>query len=253
MTPKLSIVIPNYNEMANLKAGVLDRVNDYLKTAPFTWEVIINEDDSTDGSREFIDLFVTKHPGFILLKNSHLGKAGGLKAGIEKANGKFILTTDMDQSTPLKEVEKLLPLAEDGFEAVIGSRGRKRDSFSLSRVISSNLFLLFRRALLLHDIIDTQCGFKLYESKKLKSLFPKLSNFETTKEIKGWVVSAFDVELLFMVEKTGGKIKEVEVEWRNEDLSESKSRKFVKESLDMLKQILKVKWRDIRGDYETLR
>jgi dolichyl-phosphate beta-glucosyltransferase len=62
-------------------------------------------------------------------------------------------------------------------------------------------------------------------------------------------VSAFDVELLFLAEKKGYRLKEVDVNWEDEDVSTSKSKNFVTESLDMLKQILRVKLNDIQGRY----
>jgi len=63
-------------------------------------------------------------------------------------------------------------------------------------------------------------------------------------------VSAFDVELLFLAEKQGAKLKEVEVFWQDEDVSTTKSKNFINESLDMLKQILAVKRNDVQGKYD---
>ncbi len=250
MSPYLSIIIPNYNEMANLEQGALGKVAAYLKKVNFTWEVIISDDDSTDGSRKFIENFVAKHTGFLLLKNHHTGKAGALKKGIEKASGKYILFADMDQSTPLVEVEKLLPWFKKDFKVVIGSRGKSRNSSPVRQLISF-FFFTFRRSVLLGDVIDTQCGFKAFEAHILKQVFPRLSNFDKVEVAKGWVVSAFDVELLFMLHKLGEPIKEVRVIWKDEDTSTSKPRNFVKESLDMIKQIIRVKSRDLRGVYES--
>ena len=68
MKPKVSIIIPNYNEKENLDRGVLEEVVSFLKKAKFTWEVIINEDGSTDGSRKILENFVKKHKGFKLIK-----------------------------------------------------------------------------------------------------------------------------------------------------------------------------------------
>jgi dolichyl-phosphate beta-glucosyltransferase len=247
--PFLSIIIPNYNETANLDAGALKKVTDFLKTAKFTYEVILSDDGSSDNSPEYLETFVKNHPGFHLLKNPHTGKAGAIKSGIEAACGKYILFTDMDQSTPLSEVDKLIPWFEEGYDAVIGSRGRKRQA-SLFRQIAAISFLTFRKSLLLSQITDTQCGFKAFESNLLKKTFPELSNFDSVEVAKGWKVSAFDVELLFLIEKQGGKIKEVKVNWRDEDISTNKSRNFLTESIDMLKQILKVKIKNLKGEYD---
>jgi dolichyl-phosphate beta-glucosyltransferase len=143
-TPDLSIVIPNYNEKANLERGVLDEMEQYLKRAKFSYEVIINDDGSTDGGLQIIDSFVKTHPHYKVIKNSHVGKAGGIWAGIQKAHGKVILFTDMDQSTPLKEVDKLLPWYEKRFDVVFGSRGALRKNFPISRQLMSWGFRTFQ-------------------------------------------------------------------------------------------------------------
>src|SRR3972149_2662332 len=86
---KLSIIIPNYNEKENLDRGVLDEVAAYLKKVSYSWEVIINEDSSTDGSGEIIARFVKKHPGFKMIKGAHAGKAAGIWNGMRAAKGEI--------------------------------------------------------------------------------------------------------------------------------------------------------------------
>src|SRR3990167_1188074 len=107
MRPKVSIIIPNYNERANIEAGVLEEINRYLKNAKFTYEVIISDDGSTDGSLDLIERKTRLYRNFKIIKNLHGGKAAAILSGIKSAKGEIILFTDMDQSTPLKEIEKL--------------------------------------------------------------------------------------------------------------------------------------------------
>lgn len=248
MRPKVSIIIPNYNERANIIAGVLDEVNQYLKKAKFTYEVIISDDGSTDGSLELVEKEVRLYRNFRIIKNLHGGKAAAILSGIRSSKGEIVLFTDMDQSTPLKEIEKLMPYYDQGFDLVFGSRGKARQNFPITRQLASFLFRVFRQTLLLREVSDTQCGFKSFRSPVAKKLFPKLSIFKQVAS-SGWTVSAFDVELLFLAEKAGYKLKEVDVEWSDQDKSTSKDRKFINESLDMLKQILTVKLNDLRGLY----
>ena len=246
----LSVVIPCYNEEANLGKGVLNQVANYLKKQSFTWEVIISDDGSTDNSKKLVDQFVKKHPGFILLRNRHGGKPYAVWQGIKKARGEIVLFTDMDQSTPIKEVAKLLPYFDQGFEVVIGSRGTKRKGAPLYRQLAALVFLSLRRALLLPNIRDTQCGFKAFKTKLAQELFPKLSVLENWQQASGWRVTAFDVELLYLAQKAGCKIKEVEVIWQDEDIATGKNKSFIKESRQMLEQIVNVKKNDWRGKYE---
>lgn len=251
MKPKLSIVLSNYNEHANLERGVLEQMSDYLKRAKYSWEVIINDDGSTDGGDKIIADYVKNHPGFKMVRGKHGGKAAGIWNGIQEAEGEIVLFTDMDQSTPLQEVEKLLPCFEKKYDVVFGSRGKMRDNFSFFRQISSWAFRSFRGLLLLHDVVDTQCGFKALRADVAKKIFPMLSVIKDKKAVsKGWTVSAFDVELLFLAEKLGYRLKEVDVIWKNEDTSVSKQKSFIGESVDMLKQIIQVKISDLQGKYD---
>jgi len=249
MKPKVSIIIPNYNEKGNLERGVLEEVSSFLKKAKFSWEVIINDDGSTDGSLEILKNFVKENKGFSLIKGKHGGKAYGLWSGIKKAKGDIVLFTDMDQSTPLKEIQKLLPWYQKDFQVVFGSRGRLRKNFPLTRQLTSWGFRIIRQAFLLKTVSDTQCGFKSLKRKVALEIFPKLSVIKNTQVAKGWTVSAYDVELLFLAEKAGYNLKEVDVFWQDEDVSISKGKNFITESADMLKQILTVKLNDIKGKY----
>jgi dolichyl-phosphate beta-glucosyltransferase len=248
----LSIVIPCYNEENNLRRGVLNEIVEFLKTQTFKWEVLICNDGSTDNSLSILKDFSSTHSGFTVLNPPHGGKPSAVWAGIQKAKYETVLFTDMDQSTPLKEVLKLLPFAEM-YQVVIGSRGVLREGNSLLRRIGGPIFLTFRRIVLLPNIIDTQCGFKLFRTDVAKKLFPNLQFFKDTSEKAGWRVSAFDVELLFMAQKWGYKIKEVLVDWKNEDTSITKGdadARYKKESIQMLKEIYRVKMNDLRGVYE---
>lgn len=244
----LSVVMSQYNELNNLKNGSINRLHEYLLKQDYSWEIVIVDDGSIDGSRDYTEKLNLK--GIKYFKADHKGKAGGLNRAINEASGEWILMTDIDQSTPIKEVEKLLKFKEE-FNVIIGSRGVKRVNNNIIRKLAGFIFSTLRRVLILNHIVDTQCGFKLFKANLLKNLFPKLEVVNSFKA-SGWNVTAFDVELLFMCEKTGNKIKEIEVLWKNEDISDSKDRKFVKESLDMFKQISKVFINNIKGKYKDL-
>jgi hypothetical protein len=78
--------------------------------------------------------------------------------------------------------------------------------------------------------------------------------YTTDEKVVGWKVTSYDVEFLFAAQKHGYKIAEVEVEWAQRDLSmdvkkSSDKGRFIKESLDMLKELWRVKTNDLRGYY----
>lgn len=251
----LSVVIPSYNETENLRRGVLDEVKDYLSKQQYSWEVIISDDGSPDeDSRKLAKEFCHQNKNFHFLENAHAGKPFAVWSGIKQASGEIILFTDMDQSTPISEVEKLLPSFKLGFDVVIGSRGIERKNFSLLRRLASMIFREIRRSVLLRDIIDTQAGFKATRRSVAQEIFPLLQVIRSDKEkATGWKVTSFDVELLVAAQTRDYKIAEVPVDWEDRDVSIGKSRgtgKFVAESLDMLSEIFRVKLNDFRGFYK---
>jgi len=244
----LSVVIPMYNEKENLKRGVLGEIKDYLEKQKFSWEVIISDDGSTDESREMVRNFVQKFPNFKLLENPHGGKPFAIRSGAEKASGEICVFTDMDQSTPISEIEKILPFFKADFDIVIGSRGTVRKDFPWYRRLMSWGFRSLRRFLLLRDLVDTQCGFKAFKTSVGKRIFGRMTIFQ--RRSKGWKVGAWDVEFLFVAQKLGFKIKEVPIVWVDKDVALGKQRNFVKESREMFSEILRVKLNDWKGKYD---
>jgi dolichyl-phosphate beta-glucosyltransferase len=251
----VSIIIPCYNEEKNLASGVLDQVYQYLAQQSYAWEVIIINDASTDKSRLLIEQFIAGKPKFRLYDIPHGGKPAAIWAGIQQAKNDLVLFADMDQSTPMTELDQLLPWCGQGYDMVIGSRGMTREGFSILRKAGSVVFRALRGIFLLRDIADTQCGFKLCRRQVALDIFPRLEFFRAQEKPRGWKVTAYDVEMLFLVEKAGYKIKEVVVSWSNRDRSDTKSQssdmsRYINESVDMARQVLRVKLNDLRGLYD---
>ncbi len=252
----LSVVIPCYNEARNLERGVLEEVHQFLRRQPYPWEVIVVDDGSTDDSRPLVQALIADKAGFSLLSIVHGGKPAAVWAGIQAAQGEIVLFTDMDQSTPIHEVDKLLPWYDQDFQVVIGSRGAAREGFNLMRKLGSLIFRGLRSLFLLRDINDTQCGFKTCRRHVALETFPRLQFFKQAERPSGWKVSAYDVELLFIMEKAGYAIKEVVVEWQNRDVSVTKGQqsdflRYLNESLEMAREILRVKRNEMRGMYDN--
>ncbi|KKU88531.1 MAG: Glycosyl transferase family 2 [Microgenomates group bacterium GW2011_GWF2_47_9] len=247
--PLVTIIVPNYNEAANLKRGVLTDLANFAKSQTYPVEILISDDGSTDDSLAMIADFSAKHENFTLLKNPHHGKPYALRAAIKKASGQYVLFTDMDQSTPISELNKLTPYISKDYKIVIGSRGVRRTDSALYRQLASVIFLLARRMILLPEIKDTQCGFKLLEISLARKIFANMRIFGRDNHAKGWKVTAYDVELLHLAKKYGHKIKEVRVAWKDEDTSVGKNRNFLKESYEMLFEIMRVRINDLLGKY----
>src|SRR5947207_1918748 len=102
--PFLSVVIPSYNEMRNLRAGALQSVFEYLEKQSYDWEVVLTDDGSSDGTIAELEKLAEKYPQVVVKKNVHAGKGPTVKAGMLAAHGQWRLFTDFDQSTPLSEI-----------------------------------------------------------------------------------------------------------------------------------------------------
>ncbi len=247
----VSVVVPSYNEMTNLQKGVLDKIEHFFSKQKYSYEIIIVDDGSNDGSIEFAEKFVKENPKFKIIKNQHLGKAGAVAAGMLSANGEYVLFTDMDQATPIEEIDKLLPLIGK-YDIVIGSRNSTRKGAPWTRLLMAKGMMVLRTAIVgIGGISDTQCGFKLFRKDVSDTLFTKLKNFHHGyKKISGSSVKAgFDVELLFLAQKLGYKIKEVPVNWL---YVETRRVSPIKDSIEALEDLVIIKINELLGKYKNI-
>lgn len=244
----LSVIIPAYNEEINIRLGALDKVARYMESRDYSWEVILVDDGSTDETKALLDDYAKKTKGFRVIHNPHQGKAATVIAGSFAAIGDYVLFTDLDQATPIPEVEKILPWLDKRFDVVIGSRSGRREGAPLTRIAMARGFMLLRSMLLgLHGITDTQCGFKAFRQDVARNIFGKLKLYGDSHVVQGSMVTAgFDLEVLFLAKKVGYKIKEVPVEWH---YVETRRVNPIKDSWQGLMDILKIRINAWRGVY----
>ncbi len=247
----LSVVIPCYDEMANLQKGVLDKVQHFLDRKKVAYEVIIADDGSTDGSVAFIEKFISENPYFTLIKNPHYGKAGAVTTGMLKATGKYRLFTDMDQATPIEEINTLLPYLESGkYDIAIGSRSTFRKGAPGIRLFISRSAIILRKMLVgIPEITDTQCGFKLFTGDAADTVFTKLTKIKNGfTKIKGTAITfGSDIEILYLAKKSRYKIKEVPVNWLH---VETRRVNPVRDALQGVKDLIKIKKNVLAGKYK---
>ncbi|MFH0979698.1 MAG: glycosyltransferase [Candidatus Roizmanbacteria bacterium] len=247
---KISLIIPCYNEKINIQKGVLDKIGNFTATDDRFLEVIIVDDGSSDKSRSIIkNKYLKIFPKFRLAQNSHQGKAFAILTGIKYAKGDWVMFSDIDLATPIEEADKLIKEINN-YQIVIGSRSSYRQGAPILRKIMAKGFIVIRNLIIgLKGIRDTQCGFKLFEKKAATTVINNLRVFHNNRKAKGSSVSAgFDLEFLFLAQKFGYKIKEAPVIWRH---VETKNVNFITDTVETLKDILKIKYFDLKGQYES--
>jgi glycosyltransferase involved in cell wall biosynthesis len=252
--PFLSVVIPAFNEADNIRHGALDQVVGYLSGRSYAYELIVVDDGSQDETAALAEGYAASHPGVRVIREPHRGKAHTVVAGILAAEGELVLFTDMDQATPIGEVERLLPWFERGYDLVIGSRGTVRRNAPLSRRLMSRGQVVLRDLILdLGPITDTQCGFKAFRRGPIREVLARLSVYDPRAggPIDGAAVTAgFDVELLYVARRLGYQVREVPVEW---DYQRTRRVSLLRDSVHGLRDLLRIRLADLRGAYAPAR
>lgn len=247
MKPYLSVIVPAYNEEQNIKKGAPQRVLDYLKKQEYSWELIFVDDGSLDRTANLLSEFEKKDTRVHVIRNPHQGKAATVTTGMLAGNGEIILFTDMDQATPINEVEKFIPWYKAGYDIVIGSRSGRRGAPIIRKLMAWG-FMALRTLILRLPLKDTQTGFKAFNHSAAQDIFKKLRIFKKAVKIKGAAVKAgFDLEVLYIARKRGYKIKEVSVEWNYQGTMRVHP---IRDSLDGLKDLLRIRWHAIKGEYK---
>jgi len=235
----LSVVVPVYNEADKIEKN-LKIILEYLK-GRYTYEVIVVDDGSRDDTYAIASRIGEKDPCIKLLKNEvNCGKGYTLKKGMTAASGKYVLFTDADLSTPFEELDKLLPYFSQGYDIVVGSRKLKDSVVQVHqarhREFMGRIFYMLAKAFVTGIVRDFNCGFKCYRREVAHRLYG-------ISRLERW---GFDVELFFLAEKYGYKIKEVPVRWLNS--STTKVRLF-KDSLNSFLELVQIRINDMQGLY----
>lgn len=204
----LSVVIPAYNEEARI-LPTLDKINLYKQTCGYPVEVIVVDDCSQDRTNEVVRHYIADKPDFRLIKNEfNSGKGASVRAGVAESDGRYVLFSDADMSTPIEEVGKLMDALKDNYQVAIGSRRLKGAHLiqrqPILREAAGRVFSVLVRFITLPGFLDTQCGFKIFTREAAREIFRR-------QTIEGF---GFDVEILYIaVKKLGLKVKEVPVIW----------------------------------------
>lgn len=167
--PNLSILIPVFNEVENLDL-LYRRLVEALEPTGETFEVLLIDDGSIDGSVERIKTICARDGRFSLIRlNRNFGQTAAMAAGIDHARGEVVITMDADLQNDPDDIPKLLQVYRQGFDLVSGWRRHRQDAF-VSRTLPSKLangLISWITGVRLHDY---GCTLKAYRRDLVKQL-----------------------------------------------------------------------------------
>ena len=178
MIPEISIVIPLYNEADNVKPLYRD-LTPVLENLGQTYEVIVIDDGSTDGSFDHLKAIQQKASNWKLIRfRRNFGQTAAFAAGFLAASGKIVVTLDADLQNDPRDIPKLLKKMAEGYDIVSGWRLKRKESFLKRRLpsILANRLISKVTGVVLHDY---GCSLKAYRSEVVKNvkLYGELHRF----------------------------------------------------------------------------
>ncbi len=166
----ISVIVPSFNERESLPeltawiARVMDAHN-------YSYEVIIVDDGSTDGSWDTIKGLSEADPAIHGIRfRRNYGKSAALYCGFEKAKGDVVFTMDADlQDSPDEIPEMYSMVREDGYDLVSGWKQHRKDN-ALTKNLPSKLYNATARRITGIKLHDMNCGLKAYRNEVVKSI-----------------------------------------------------------------------------------
>jgi len=164
----LSLVIPVYNEEINLRE-LVERCTSTCRTIGKSYEIVLVDDGSRDGSVELIKQASAEHPEIVgVLLNRNYGQHSAVMAGLAQSRGEVVVTLDADLQNPPEEIPKLLAEIDKGADVVGSVRQMRKDS--LFRKLSSalvNKAVQLATGVLMHDY---GCMLRAYRRTVVKAM-----------------------------------------------------------------------------------
>lgn len=224
--PKVELVVPTLNEVHVLENSV-NTILEYLRGVfPYPAGVLVADNGSSDGTGELADRLARDNEDVRSLRLDVRGRGRALRAAWENSEADIVAYTDVDLSTELQALEKLCrAIHEDGYDLATGSRLMKdsRVTRGPKREFISRSYNLFVKLVLGTHFSDAQCGFKAVSRRVVEQVIPQVQD-------QSWF---FDTELLVLSEKQGFRIKDIPVQWIDDD--------------DSRVRIVPTAWEDIKG------
>jgi dolichyl-phosphate beta-glucosyltransferase len=239
--PDVSLVIPAFNEAGRLQA-TLTRVLDYLQEQPRSFEVIVVDDGSEDGTVDVVRALVVSRDGVRLHRQvPNQGKGEAVRQGMLVATGRYRFFSDADLSVPIEMLPVFLVVLDGACDIAIASRRAAGAVIEVHqprhRELLGRAYSTLASWMLWLAVADVTCGFKGFRGAVAADLFSR-------QRVKHW---SFDAEILYLARRRGYRVVEIPVRWRNDASSR------VRLSRDILRsfsEVVMIRWNGWTGLYD---
>jgi len=230
---QVSVVFPAYNEVNYLNNAVQKTIIE-LEEFTDSYEIIIAEDGSTDGTAELAEDLAQKNPSIKHIhRTERLGRGKALNNAFRQSSGEVLVYMDLDLATDIKHLRALVEaITVEGYDFATGSRmlPESKVERTLRRSISSKTYNFLVRHMLGSKLRDHQCGFKAFRREPTLQLINEVG-------ARHWF---WDTEIFVRAARKGFKIKEIPVVWKS---GRKTKVNLFKDSYNMGKQVFKLWWK----------
>ncbi len=242
MKKRVEITVPVYNEEKELEKNII-KLYDFCKAnlQPYNWHITIADNASVDNTPVIASNIINKFPQILYFRLEQKGRGRAVKRVWSYSKCDICVYMDLDLSTDLYHLPKIIKVLENGYHVAIGSRlakGSIVEGRTIIREITSRILNFFFIQLLFQThFTDAQCGFKGVTREVVETLLPRVKDNE-------WF---FDGELLILAEKSGYKIYEEPVHWVDNPGSTVKLISTIwGDVMSMLRLLRTRPWKDIK-------
>jgi dolichol-phosphate mannosyltransferase len=234
---KVSIILPTYNERGNI-VELIKGIDVALADEPFEYECVVVDDNSPDGTAQFVrDSFATRQNIQLLVRTTERGLASAIKHGVLNSSGDVVVVMDTDFNHDPQMISQMVKFLEY-YDIIIGSRFVMRGGMSdIQRYRGSFIYNLGLRTLLRTQIQDNLSGFFSMKRDKLISL-------DLDRIFVGY--GDYFIRLLLVVWRKGYKLLEVPVFYELRRHGESKTG-LLRVFRDYTVTAVRLRWQISRG------
>jgi glycosyltransferase involved in cell wall biosynthesis len=203
---EVTAIIPVFNDRKSLEFAIPASIKS-LSEITLSFEILIAEDGSSDGSAEFVTEYQRQDLRIRLLhSDERQGRGRALNRAIRDARGSIICYYDVDLATDMHHLPELIDAIRQGYDVSTGSRLMPDSDIVRSggREVASRSYNFLVRTLLGSRVFDHQCGFKAFNRERILPILPAIRD-------NHWF---WDTEILVRAQKQGYRVREFPVHWR---------------------------------------